>query len=163
MFDLDSKEYKSIGIVFSVIFFIPLLIAILVGVCLTRDIVLLITLIVMMVVYIAFILILFRLSKKKEHYLLIQDNGIYVCYKELSGLDEKLEIPYSEMKEIKYFRLFSIIAILDSILNRCIFYSMTVWITYSDDLDEKNVLVGYMDYKDVKKIAKEKNIKLKVR
>lgn len=157
MYYLDEKQFKPAMILFGILF-IPSIIGLLIFNIVNFEIGLFILLLAFLFIYIGIILIVWKTSKRREHYLLLNDEGVEIVFYDSLDGKKKLELSFCQIKKIDYYRINSLegwLVLFSFIYPKC------VYITYTINGEEWTKFIGYMDYKDIKGIAKNK-IMLKI-
>ena len=158
MYYLENKQFKPAMILFGIPF-IPSIIGLIIANIMVFEIELLIVLLLVLVVYITIVLILWKISKRKNHYLLLKNDEIEIVFHDFFNGKTKLELPYNKIKNIEYYRITSLkgwLMLFSYVFPKC------VYITYEINGEEQTKFIGYMDYKDVKEVAKNNNIEIKI-
>ena len=130
-----------------VIPFIPCIIGLIIANILLFKIELLIMLSIIIGVNLIIVIILWKLSKRKKHYLLLKDNEI------------KLEVQFYEIVRFEYYRINSIkgwLMLFSYIFPKC------VYLTYNSNGEEQKKFIGYLDIGDIKEVSKKTNSELKI-
>ena len=156
MYYLEQKQFKPAMVLFGLLF-IPILIGINIANVVFFRVELLIVSLVVLIVYLSIILFFWRLSKRKEHYLLINKNGVEILFHDSIRGKIKVELSFEQIIKIEYYRINSIrswFMLYSYVFPKC------VYITYKIGGEEQTKFIGYMDLKDIKQIANDKNIKL---
>ena len=156
MYYLEQKQFKPAMVLFGLLF-IPILIGINIANVVFFRVELLIVSLVVLIVYLSIILFFWRLSKRKEHYLLINKNGVEILFHDSISGKIKVELSFEQIIKIEYYRINSIrswFMLYSYVFPKC------VYITYKIGGEEQTKFIGYMDLKDIKQIANDKNIKL---
>ena len=158
MYYLEQKQFKPAMILFGIPF-IPCIIGLIIANIMLLKIELLIMLFVILGSYLIIVIILWKLSKRKNHYLLIKDNVMELeIYDSIYG-KTKLELQFDEIIKFEYYRITSIrgwLMLFSYIFPKC------VYLTYNVNGEEQTKLIGYLDIKDVKEISKITNSDLKI-
>lgn len=158
MYYLEEKQLKPAIILFSVPF-MPVIIALAISSMVFLTIELFIVLLFTLVVYVSGIMIFWKLSRRKKYYLLLKENELEMVFHDFSTGEEKLSLYYSEIKEIIYYRITSVrgwLMLFSYVLPKC------VYISYVSQGKEQTKFIGYMNYEDIKEIAKNKNLNLRI-
>ena len=158
MYYLEQKQFKPAMILF-VIPFIPCIIGLIIANILLFKIELLIMLSIIIGVYLIIVIISWKLSKRKTHYLLIKDNIIELEFHDFINGKTKLELQFKEMLQFKYYRINSIRGWL---MLYCYVFPKCVYLTYNVNGEEQTKFIGYLDIKDIKEISKITNTDLKI-
>lgn len=157
MYYLNQKEYVPVLLLGSVSF-VPILIATFIGSFF--DWTMIFVFLPVLLLYVLFIIFCIITSKRKDTFILAKEDEMQIVYKDISKRKIELNLSYNQIKRFDYFSLGSFrgwLLILNSFRG-----PMTVYITYSINGIEESPLIGFLDYKDIKKICKEKNIELKI-
>ena len=159
MYYLQQKQFKPAMILHSIVF-VPCIVGLLIGNIVSFNMILFITLLVLSAIYAALISFLWKMSKNKGHYLLLKSEGIEITFLDIYEGQAKINLPYDQIKYFDYYRINSLagwFCLYCGVLPKC------VYITYDDiNGEEQTKFIGYMDYKDIKKITDTNNIRLKV-
>lgn len=156
MYYLDQKVFKPAIILLSIPF-IPSIIALIIASSMFFKAEVLIILCSILIVYFSIVIILFIVSRKKKHYLHVQDDKVKIMFNDVFTGETKLELYYSDIIRMTYYRINSIkgwLMLFSYIFPNC------VYITYSTNGEEQTKFIGYMDFRDVKAITKSKDIEL---
>ena len=156
MYNLSEKQFKPAFIFLSIIFY-PLLLGVLAVLICDFDIMILIIFIFLLLVYIILIVFYKKISNNKAHNLILHDCRMVINYPNINNMKHVLEIYYESIIKLEYYKMTSLISwfqLLNGVVPKCIF------ITYIKDGKEVCELMGYMDLKDIIKIANDKKIKL---
>ena len=160
MYNLSEKQFKPC-VIFISLEFIPILVLLIVALILDFSISILIVFLFLLSMYIFLIVLFKKLYVKENSNLILYDNKMVINYPNINNCNNVLEINYDDIIKLEYFRLFSIVSWFQ------LFYSWVlpkcVYITYEENYDVRCELMGHMDLKDVKKIAIEKGIELKIK
>lgn len=158
MYYLEQKQFKPAMILFGIPF-IPCIIGLIIANILLFKIELLIILLIIIGVYLTIVIILWKLSKRKNHYLLLKDNIIELeFYDSISG-NVILKIQFDEIVRFEYYSISSIkgwLMLFSYVLPKC------VYLTYNSNGVEQTKFIGYLDIKDIKEISKKTNSELKI-
>lgn len=104
MYYLEQKQFKPAMILFGIPF-IPCIIGLIIANILLIKVELLIMLTIIIGVYLIIVIILWKLSKRKNHYLLLKDYEIeLVFYDSIKG-KVKLEVQFYEIVRFEYYRI----------------------------------------------------------
>ena len=150
MYYLDQKQFKSAMILFGIPF-VPCIIGLIIANIMLLKIELLIMLFIILAIYLIIVIILWKLSKRKNYYLLIKDNVIELEFYDSINGKTKLELQFNEIIKFEYYRINSIrswLMLFSYIFPKC------VYLTYTVNEKEQTKFIGYLDIKDVKDISK---------
>lgn len=158
MYYLDEKQFKPEMILFGILF-IPCIIGLIIVNVLLFEIKLLIMLLIIIGIYLTIVTILWKLSKRRNHYFLIKDNVIELgIYDSING-KVKTEVEFDKIVRFEYFRINSIkgwLMLFSYVFPKC------VYLTYNKNGEEQTEFIGYLDIKDIKEISKQTNSELKI-
>ena len=158
MYYLDEKQFKPAMILFGIPF-IPCIIGLIIVNVLLFEIKLLIMLLIIIGIYLTIVTILWKLSKRRNHYFLIKDNVIeFGIYDSING-KVKLEVEFDKIVRFEYFRINSIkgwLMLFSYVFPKC------VYLTYNENGEEQTKFIGYLDIRDIKEISKQTNSELKI-
>ena len=158
MYYLEQKQFKPAMILFG-IFFIPCIIGIVIANILQFKIELLIILSIIIGVYLIIVIILWKLSKRKNHYLLLKDHEIELEFYDSINGKVKLEVQFEEIVRFEYYRMNSIkgwFMLFVYTFPKC------VYLTYNASGKEQTKFIGYLDIGDMKEISKKTKSELKI-
>lgn len=175
MYYLDQKNHELHIILLSGIF-VTIILVLHIAFCFDSSLVFIYVSIPFIVLYVVLTLLSFKCSKNKKTYLMLQENEMQIRYFDYrKGKFSDLNLLYTDIECISYSKicskstfkdfLFFILLLLPTMAssyNVTSFGLKSVCIIYRIGLIKKKVMIGYLDYKDVKKICEEKNIKLEV-
>lgn len=152
MINLSAKGFKPAVIVYSVIVG-PMLILCVVATILT--IYGLIPLIFLGLLYVSLLIVQFKDSKSKDHYMIEESDHIKVKWNKYYKIET---IKYVDIIQFDYYKLTSFIGWVNacgsSIAPNCIY------ITYlRDGKDETKVYLGHLDYRDALQFARKHLVK----
>lgn len=157
MYYLEQKQFKPAMILFGIPF-IPCIIGLIVANVILFKVELLIILLTVLSVYLTIVFILWKLSKRKNHYLLLKKDGLDISFHDFTNGKVQLELSFDQITKIEYYRINSLkgwLMLFSNVFPKC------VYITYNINGKEQTKFIGYMDIKDVKEVANN-NIKLKI-
>lgn len=158
MYYLEQKQFKPAMILFGIPF-IPCIIGLVIANILLFKIELLIMLSIIFGAYLIIVIILWKLSKRKNHYLLLKDYEIELEFYDSINGKVKLEVQFDEIVRFEYYRINSIkgwLMLFSYIFPKC------VYLTYNENGEEQKKFIGYLDIGDIKEIAKKTNSELKI-
>ena len=158
MYYLEQKQFKPAMILF-VIPFIPCIIGLIIANILLFKIELLIMLSIIIGVNLIIVIILWKLSKRKKHYLLLKDNEIKLEFLDSVKGKIKLEVQFDEIVRFEYYRINSIkgwLMLFSYIFPKC------VYLTYNSNGEEQKKFIGYLDIGDIKEVSIKTNSELKI-
>lgn len=158
MYYLEQKQFKPAMILFGIPF-IPCIIGLIIANILLFKIELFVILLIIIGVYLVIVIILWKLSKKKNHYLSLKDNEIELEFYDFINKKVKLEVRFDEIVRFEYYRMNSIkgwLMLFSNIFPKC------VYLTYNVNSEEQTKFIGYLDIKDIKEISKKTNSELKI-
>ncbi len=158
MYYLDEKQFKPAMILFGIPF-IPCIIGLIIVNVLLFEIKLLIMLLIIIGIYLTIVTILWKLSKRKNHYLLLKDNEIELEFFDSIKGKIKLEVQFDEIVRFEYYRINSIkgwLMLFSYIFPKC------VYLTYNSNGEEQKKFIGYLDIGDIKEVSKKTNSELKI-
>lgn len=158
MYYLEQKQFKPAMILFGIPF-MPCIIGLTIANIMTFKVELLIMLLIILTIYLTIAIILWKLFKRKNHYLLVKDNEIELKFDDFVKGRIKLELPFDQITKFEYYRIDSIkgwLMLYSYIFPKC------VYVTYNIGGEEQTKFIGYLDIKDIKEIAKKTNIELKI-
>lgn len=158
MYYLDEKEFQPLLILVSIVL-LPCIIATIVIMCVDYDPIALYVFIALILVYVIAVVSIWFLSKRKNNYLSIMDNGMHIEYPNINRCTNKLDISFDQIVKIKYYKITSLVGWLmlySFVLPKC------VYIIYNKDDMEITDFIGYMDLKDIKDIANKNGLELEI-
>ncbi|MBS5853550.1 MAG: SoxR reducing system RseC family protein [Bacilli bacterium] len=158
MYYLEQKQFKPAMILFGIPF-IPCIIGLVIANILLNKIELLVILSIIIGVYLIIVSILWKLSKRKNHYLLLKDHEIELEFYDSFNGKIKLEVQFEEIVRFEYYRINSIkgwLMLFSYIFPKC------VYLTYNVNGEEQTKFIGYLDIRDIKEISKKTNSELKI-
>ncbi len=158
MYYLEQKQFKPAMILFGIPF-IPCIIGLIIANLLLFKLELLIMLSIIIGVYLIIVIILWKLSKRKNHYLLLKDNEIELEFVDSIKGKIKLEVQFDEIVRFEYYRINSIkgwVMLFSYIFPKC------VYLTYNSNGEEQKKFIGYLDIGDIKEVSKKTNSELKI-
>ncbi len=158
MYYLEQKQFKPSMILLGIPF-IPCIIGLIIANIMLLKIELLIMLFIILGIYLVIVIILWKLSKRKNHYLLIKDNVMELKFCDFIYGKTKLQLQFDEIIKFEYYRINSIrgwLMLFSYIFPKC------VYLTYNVNGEEQTKFIGYLDIKDVKEISKITNSDLKI-
>ena len=158
MYYLEQKLFKPAMILFGIPF-IPCIIGLAIANILLFKIKLLVILSIIIGVYLIIVIILWKLSKRKNHYLLLKDHEIELEFYDSINGKVKLEVQFEEIVRFEYYRINSIkgwLMLFSYIFPKC------VYLTYNANGEKQKKFIGYLDIGDIKEIAKKTNSELKI-
>lgn len=158
MYYLEQKQFKPSMILFGILF-IPYIIGLIIANIMLFEIELLIILLMIIGIYLTIVIIFWKLSKRKEKYILIKDNIMELEFLDFISGKTKLELQFDEIIQFEYYRINSIrgwLMLFSYVLPMC------VYLTYSVNGKEQTKFIGYLDIKDIKEISKITNTDLKI-
>ena len=158
MYYLDQKQFKPEMILFG-IFFIPCIIGIVIANILQFKIELLIILSIIIGIYLIVVVIIWKQSKRKKHYLLLKDHEIELEFFDYINGEEKIEIRFEEIVRFEYYRMNSIKGWLMLFVYT---FPKCVYLTYNASGKEQTKFIGYLDIGDMKEISKKTKSELKI-
>jgi hypothetical protein len=135
------------------IFFGPYCVACIIGTILDFTITMLIVTLCLVLVYAVVVFIIWKVDNREKRLLIIKEDSFVVGDFELR-FDEIIRIDYYRITSIKVWCLMSID--MEFLQNEVYLVQINKW------GNEFPVLIGCLDYKDAKEIAKKTNTKLKV-
>lgn len=156
MYYLEQKQFKP-GMILLGIPFIPCIIGLVIVNIKLFKIELLIMLLTVSVIYLTIILVLWKISKKREKYLLLKDNKIELGIYDPAIGKTKLEIEYNQIIKFEYYRINSIrgwLMLFSYVFPKC------VYLTYNEKGVEQTKFIGYLDIQDIKEISQKTNSEL---
>lgn len=158
MYYLRPREFLGLAIICSILF-VPIIIVSIILCIISFEIKALIILLVSFALYLLIMFICWKVTRNKDYYLLVKENGLEMVIEGLSG-KEKLELKYNQIIKIEYYKITSItnwiFVFFQFFCIRC------AYITYIANAEEVTRLIGCLSYKEIKEIAQKTNIKLKV-
>lgn len=158
MYYLRPREFLGLAIICSILF-VPIIIVSIILCIISFEIKALIILLVSFAIYLLIMFICWKVTRNKDCYLLVKENGLEMVIEGLSG-KEKLELKYNQIIKIEYYKITSItnwiFVFFQFFCIRC------AYITYIANAEEVTKLIGCLSYKEIKEIAQKTNIKLKV-
>ena len=158
MYYLRPREFLELAIIYSIVF-VPIIIVSIILCIISFEIKALIILLVSFALYLLIMFICWKVTRNKDCYLLVKENGLEMVIEGLSG-KEKLELKYNQIIKIEYYKITSItnwiFVFFQFFCIRC------AYITYIANAEEVTKLIGCLSYKEIKEIAQKTNIKLKV-
>lgn len=158
MYYLEQKQFKPAMILLSIPF-VPCISGLIIANILLLKIELLIMLSIIIGIYLIIVIILWKLSKRKKHYLLLKDHMIELEFYDSTSGKVKLEVQFDEIVRFEYYRINSIkgwLMLFSYIFPKC------VYLTYNANGVEQTKFIGYLDIKDIKEISKNTNSELKI-
>lgn len=153
---LEQKQFIPAMILLGIPF-IPCIISLIIANIILFKVELLIVLLIILMIYLTIVFILWKLSRRKNHYLLLKEDEVEIVFHDFSNGKEKLNLSVNQIIKIEYYRITSIkgwLMLFSYIFPKCLY------ITYKINEVENTKFIGYMDLKDIKKIATDKKIKL---
>lgn len=150
MYYLDQKQFKPTMILFGIPF-VPCIIGLIIANIMLLKIEWLIMLFIILSIYLIIVIISWKLSKRKNYYLLIKDNIMELNFYDSINGKTKLELQFGEVIKFEYYRINSIrswLMLFSYIFPKC------VYLTYTVNKKEQTKFIGYLDIKDVKDISK---------
>ena len=159
MYYLDEKQFLPSALLFSVVF-VPIIIGLMAIIIVSYNIISLIILLCFLIVYFLINLVVWKVSRKRKHYLLLKEQSIEIVYHDIYKGTTTLELTYDQIIQFEYYRLFTIrwIGLLhSSLVSRCVF------MTYRNNSNQVERHIGYMNYHDVKEIAQKLKTRLVVK
>lgn len=158
MYYLEQKQFKPAMILLGIPF-IPCIIGLIIANIMLYKIELLIWLLILLGIYITMVIILWKFSKRKNHYLLIKDDVVELEFFDSFDSRIKLELKFDQITKFEYYRTNSIrgwLMLHSYVLPKC------VYITYNLSGEEQTKFIGYLDIKDIKEISNKTNTELKI-
>jgi len=158
MYYLEQKQFKPAMILFGIPF-IPCIIGLIIANVLSFKIELMIMLLIIVGIYFIIAIILWKLSKRKNHYILLKENLIELEFCDFISGQVKLELQFDEIIKFEYYRINSIrgwLMLFSYLFPKCVF------LTYCINGKEETKFIGYLDIKDIKEISKNTNSELKI-
>ena len=158
MIYLNSAEFKPFVILISVAI-LPVIISLLILNLFAFRISLLVILMMIVVGFVVAILVVYNNSKTKKYYLKVHKTHLELKYPNIGNGRNELKVEYENIIRLEYYKITSFRAWLmlyNYVLPKC------VYITYTENGNVINELIGYMNYDDVKKISENNVIELKV-
>lgn len=159
MYYLNEKEFMPLVIFLSVIF-VPPLILLFIVLFFEFELVLLLTTVGVLLIYIFSIIISKKATNAEGHYLIVHDDSFEICYPNIGNGTHALNVKFSDVIEIEYFRITSIrgwCQLLGYVVPKC------TYITYLNNGIKTTDLIGFFDLKDIKSITSKNGIRLKIR
>lgn len=156
MYYLDEKQFKP-AIIFTSIIICPMLIGLIAVLIFSFDIAILIIFVSILLIYIFLITLFKKISKNKQHYMILSDDKLVINYPNINKNKNTLEIFYKDIICFEYYRIYSLLGwvqVLNGVFPKCVF------ITYENNYEEVCELLGYMNISDIKKIAVFKKNKI---
>ena len=157
MIDLEKKGLKPMIILWSIVL-LPCIISLIICLIINFVMTILIITIVILLVYLFIIFICFNIFNKKNKLLKVIETGLEISIYKSGKLIYTGLIKFSEIDYIIYYRVTSItgwFALFNYILPK------SAIVVYKKNIQDE--LLGYMDFKDIKKISNENEIKLLVK
>lgn len=139
--------------------FIPCIVGLIICNIHVFKIELFIILLIIIMVYFIIIFILWKLSRRKKYYLLVKNDSVELKFCDYNDDKIQLILPFEQIVKFEYYKINSIkswLMLYTTILPKCVF------ITYNQNGEEQTKLIGYLDLKEIKEIAKKTNSKLKI-
>lgn len=158
MYYLRPREFLELAIICSILS-VPINIGLIISCIISFALDLLIILLVSFAIYLLIMFICWKVTRNKDYYLLVKENGLEMVIEEL-GSNEKLELKYNQIIKIEYYKITSITNWIFEFFQ--IFCIRCAYITYIANAEEVTKLIGCLSYKEIKEIAQKTNIKLKV-
>ena len=158
MYYLEQKQFKPAMILFGIPF-IPCIIGLIIANVLSFKIELMIMLLIIVGIYFTIVIILWKLSKRKNHYILLKENLIELEFCDFISGQVKLELQFDEIIKFEYYRINSIkgwLMLFSYLFPKCVF------LTHCINGKEETKFIGYLDIKDIKEISKNTNSELKI-
>ena len=118
---------------------------------------------VIALVYALLIFLIYKLSKSKKYYLIVQEDEVIINYPNLSQEGKEKRIAKSDIVEFVYIRLYSIKGWLFSLLDLTTLVPCSVTIFYNENGEEKSHVIGHLKAKEIKKLCEDNNFVLKMR
>lgn len=159
MYYLEEKQFLPLVLLFSVVF-VPIIIGLMVINIVSYNTTSLVILLCCLIAYGLIIFAIWKVSRKKKHYLLLKEQSIEVVYHDIYKGTTKLELSYDQIVQLEYYRLFTIrwIGLLhSSLVSQCVF------MTYMNNGNQIERHIGYMNYRDAKEITQKLKIRLVVK
>lgn len=118
---------------------------------------------VIALVYVLLIFLIYKLSKSKKYYLIVQEDEVIINYPNLSQEGKEKRIAKSEIVEFVYIRLYSIRGWLFTFLDLTSLALCSVTVIYTENGEEKSHVIGHLKAKEIKKLCEDNNFVLKMR
>lgn len=158
MYYLEQKQFKPAMILLGIPF-VPCIIGLIIANVMLLKIELLIMLFIILGIYLIIVILLWKLSKRKNQYISIKENVMELVFHDFMNGKTKLELQFDEIIKFEYYRINSIrgwLMLFSYIFPKC------VYLTYNVNGEEKTKFIGYLDIKDIKEISKITNSDLKI-
>ena len=138
MYYLRPREFLGLAIIYSIVF-VPIIIGLIISCIISFALDLLIILLVSFAIYLLIMFICWKVTRNKDYYLLVKENGLEMVIEEL-GSNEKLELKYNQIIKIEYYKITSITNWIFEFFQ--IFCIRCAYITYIANAEEVTRLIG---------------------
>ena len=156
MYFLEQKQFKPLMILLGIPF-IPCIIGLICINIMDFNFNYLFILLIILLIYLTLIFVLWRLSKKKNNYILVKDDKVELEFHDSFEGKIKMELKSNQISKFEYYRINSIkgwLMIHSYVCPKCVF------LTYNIKGEEQTKFIGYLDLEDIKEIAKITNSEL---
>lgn len=159
MYYLDRKSFMPMCILISLAF-VPGIVLGCLALSFDFDIWICIFICVWFAVYLALLIFFLIMSKRKKHYLVLHESEIQIVYLDDTAGHTNLLLPYENIIQFEYHRLWSLRSWYDMFFN--IVFPQSTYVKYHSDAEDKTIMIGYLGLRDIKSIAAKANVNLKI-
>lgn len=138
---------------------VPIIISLIVSCILLNKISIYVILCCFIFIYIFVILILKKESNIKKYYLKVNEDSLEILYPNITKNEEILTVSFNNIEKIEYYKMNLIKALFFSFISRTVLQKAMI-ITYYENNEKKENLIGYAELADIKEICKKCRIKL---
>ncbi len=153
MIYLNKTLFKPY-VLFISIFIVPIIIMLIVSCILLNKISIYVILCCFIFIYIFVILISKKESNIKKYYLKVNEDSLEILYPNITKNEEILTINFDNIEKIEYYKMNSIKALFFSFISRTVLQKAMI-ITYYENNEKKENLIGYAELANIKEICKE--------